>query len=125
MLKDVDAAFAMHVWPGVDVGKVATRGNTLMAAASSFRMVVKGRGGHGAMPHLSADPILAASYIVTALQALVSRETSPVDAAVVSVTEFQAGSSTNVIPDDARLRGTIRTLTDDAHLHLKRRVQEV
>ena len=115
----------MHVWPGLPVGQVATRASTLMAASSVFRMVVHGRGGHGAMPHLSTDPILTASHIITALQALVSRETSPLDAAVVSVTEFLAGSSTNVIPDDASLRGTIRTLTEEAHVVLKGRVQEV
>lgn len=125
MLDDVDAAFAMHVWPGAPVGQVATRTATIMAASSTFRVVVHGRGGHAAIPHLSVDPILAASHIITALQALVSRETSPQDAAVVSVTEFLAGSSTNVIPDDARLRGTIRTMTDEAHVLLKTRVIQV
>lgn len=125
MLKDVDAAFAMHVWPTLPVGRVATRPKTLMAAASVFRMVVRGRGGHAAMPNHSKDPIMAASYIITALQTLVSRETDPLDAGVVSITEFLAGSSTNVIPDDASLRGTIRTLTDEAHASLKARVEQV
>ncbi len=115
----------MHVWPGIPAGRVLTRPGTILAGASSFRITVKGRGGHGAMPHLTADPIVAAANIITSLQVLVSRETSPLDSAVVSITEILAGSSTNIIPDGATMRGTIRTLTDEAHGKLKTRVEEV
>lgn len=125
LLDDVDAAFAMHVWPTIPAGRVLTRPGTILAGTSSMRITVQGRGGHGAMPHLTADPIVAAAHIITSLQVLVSRETSPLDAAVVSITEILAGGSTNIIPDGASMRGTIRTLTEEAHTKLRTRVEEV
>lgn len=103
-----DVALGLHVWNEVEVGKVALVDGPMMAAAGDFTINVHGRGGHGAIPHEAHDPIVAASQIVTALQTIVSRNVNPVDVGVVSVTEFKAGDSFNVIPSSARLRGTIR-----------------
>lgn len=89
----------MHVWPTLPSGTVASRAGTIMAGAIQFEATVRGRGGHAAMPHLTADPVVAAAAGVGALQALVARETSPFESAVVSVTRLQAGDAFNVIPD--------------------------
>lgn len=124
-LQGAAAAFGMHVWPTIPSGVVATRPGTIMAGAIQFNMRIKGRGGHGAMPHLTHDPVVAASAIVGALQHLVSRVTSPFASSVVSVTRMQGGDAYNVIPDEARLGGTVRTTTNEDMTLLRKRVEEV
>jgi hippurate hydrolase len=109
----VDAVFGMHNWPGMDVGQFALRPGPLMAAFDVFEITVDGRGTHAAMPHLGVDPIVVASHLVTALQSLVSRNVNPLDQLVVSVTQFHAGDTWNVIPPSATLRGTVRTFRKD------------
>ena len=103
-----DVALGLHVWNETPVGTIALVDGPMMAAAGDFSIQVHGRGGHGALPHEARDPIVAASQIVTALQTVISRDISPLDVAVLSVTEFKAGDSFNVIPPSAKLRGTIR-----------------
>ncbi len=93
------AAFGMHVWPTLPSGSVRSRAGTIMAGTIQFDVTVRGRGGHAAMPHLTKDAVLAGAAITTAIQALVSRETSPFDSAVISVTRFSAGDAYNVLPD--------------------------
>jgi hippurate hydrolase len=105
----VDAVFGMHNWPGMDVGKFALKAGPLMAAFDVFEIVVTGKGTHAAMPHLGVDPIVIASQIVAGLQTLVSRNVDPLDQLVVSVTQFHAGDTWNVVPPTATLRGTVRT----------------
>lgn len=98
------AAFALHVWPyeGYPTGSVAGRTGTLMAASGAFSIVIRGSGGHAALPHMNIDPVVAASSVATALQTLVSRETSPRDSAVVSVTTIHGGDTFNVVPNEVR-----------------------
>lgn len=103
-----DVALGLHLWNEQPVGTVALIDGPMMAGASDFSIRVSGAGGHGAIPHETHDPILAASHIVTALQSVVSRSINPIDAAVVSVTAFHAGDSCNVIPSTAALSGTLR-----------------
>ena len=102
--------FGMHNLPGLPVGHFATRAGPIMAASDVFEVTVTGRGGHAAMPHRCADPVLAGAAIVTALQSIASRTVDPLDSGVVSVTRFNAGSARNAIPDKAVLSGTVRTL---------------
>jgi len=116
VMEGVDAVFAMHVWPWLDSGKFASRAGAIMAGATSFKITVRGQGGHAAMPHKLRDPVVAASAIVGAAQTLVSRGTSPLDSAVVSVTMMHAGEAYNVIPNEVTLGGTIRTLS---HAHME------
>ncbi len=104
----VESVFGMHNWPGMKVGRVGVRAGPMMAAFDIFEITVKGRGTHGAMPHLGLDPIVVAAEIVTALQTIVSRATDPQDAAVLSVTQIHAGDAWNVIPEEVVLRGTTR-----------------
>ena len=106
----VDRVFAAHNWPDLPFGQVGVITGAVMAAADRFDVVITGHGGHGAMPHRTTDPILAAAHIITALQSLVSRGTDPVEAAVVSVTQVNAGSAYNIIPGVAKLSGTVRAL---------------
>ena len=113
-LKDIKAIYGFHIWPGVPTGTVASRSGTIMASAAFFKCFFKGKGTHGAMPHLGRDPVVAASAAIQALQTLVSRRTSPLDSSVVSVTQFKAGEAYNVIPDEVMIGGTMRALTEDA-----------
>jgi len=106
----VRSVYGMHNWPGQPVGTIGLRPGPMMAAFDVFEITVTGKGAHAAMPHLGNDPVLAASAIVTSLQAVASRTIDPLDAAVVSVTQFHAGDTWNVIPERAVIRGTTRAL---------------
>lgn len=106
----VDAAFALHNWPGLEVGHLAVHPGPMMAGADLFEIRVRGQGAHAAMPHQGRDAVLAGATLVQTLQSLVARNVNPQDAAVVSVTRFQAGHGDNVLPDEAVLGGTVRML---------------
>ena len=108
----VEAVFGMHNWPGMPVGRFGVTPGPMMASADQFTIAVRGHGAHAAMPHQGVDPIVAAAHLVQALQTVVSRTTDPLDAAVVSVTQFHAGDAYNVIPGEAQLCGTVRALTE-------------
>lgn len=108
VLDGVDAALGLHVWMGLPSGEVGVVSGPLMAGAVEFDLTVRGRGGHGAIPHETVDPVLAASQCVVALQSVVARTVSPLEPAVVTVASFHAGSAHNVIPEAAELRGTLR-----------------
>lgn len=118
-------AFGMHVWPTLPTGVVASRPGSLMAATDCFEIVVTGQGGHAAMPHLTIDPIVAASSFVSNLQSIVSRTISPLESGVVSVTQFSAGDAFNVIPASATIRGTIRALSLDMLVSLRDKVKNI
>ncbi len=109
----VAAVYGMHNWPGQEAGRFAVTAGPLMAAFDIFELTITGRGGHGGMPHTGIDPIPVAAEIVGALQTIVSRHTDPIDAAVVTVTQFHAGDAWNVIPDRVVLRGTTRSFRPD------------
>ena len=106
-------SLGLHLWNDMPVGSVALVDGPMMAAACDMTITIHGRGGHGALPHETRDPIVAGSQIVNALQTIVSRNVRPTEVAVVSVTEFKAGDSFNVIPSSARLRGTIRAFRSE------------
>jgi amidohydrolase len=121
----VDAAFGMHIAQAEPLGTIVYRPGPSMAAADSFRMVIQGKGGHGARPHDSIDPIAIGAYIITALQTIVSREVDPLQPAVVTVGALLSGNAGNVIPDTAELRGTVRSFDPNVRQHLAERVQAV
>jgi amidohydrolase len=122
---DVSSIFALHLWPGLPFGKVATKAGPIMAAADAFEMAIKASGGHGAMPHLASDAIAIAAQVVTALQTIVSREVDPIEPAVLTVGEIGAGTAFNIIPDKARIGGTVRTLDDDLRERIPARIEEL
>jgi amidohydrolase len=121
----VSSIFALHLWPGLPFGKVATKAGPIMAAADAFEMEVRGSGGHGAMPHLAADAVVIAAQVVTALQTIVSREVDPVEPAVLTVGEIGAGTAFNIIPEKARIGGTVRTLDPDLRKLMPKRIEEL
>jgi hippurate hydrolase len=108
----VSLAFALHQTPTVASGVVATRGEALLAASDTLRIVIRGRGGHASAPHQALDPIPVACEVVTALQALVTRRVDAFDPAVVTIARITAGTTSNVIPEEAELYGTVRTVSE-------------
>jgi len=120
-----DAVFGLHNAPGQPVGTLAFRSGPTLASADRVVIVLKGRGGHAAMPHFSADPIVAGSSIVMALQSIVARNVDPLLSAVVTVGLFQSGTVNNVIPGTARLELSVRALDREVRKLLRQRIQEV
>ena len=106
----IDAVAALHISAELDAGTIGVRYGAILASADELRIRIEGKGGHGAHCHTVRDPIVAASAVVGALQTLVSRETNPADAAVLSICTFHAGKAHNIVPDFAVLIGTVRTL---------------
>ena len=107
----VDAVVALHGWRHLPIGHIGVMAGPSMAGADVFDITVRGRGAHAAYPHQSSDPIVTAARIVTALQTIVSRETDPLDPAVLTVARISGGTAYNIIPDTAHLAGTVRTLS--------------
>jgi hippurate hydrolase len=121
----MDAVFGLHNAPGIAAGSVGMRAGPAMAALDTFEITVQGKGAHAAAPHRGIDPVVIASHIVTGLQSLVSRRTSPLDTAVVTVTQIHAGSTWNAIPQTAVLRGTVRTLQPALRDHVQRELEQI
>ena len=109
----VDSVYGLHNWPGMEPGYFGVGAGPIMAAADVFDLTVFGRGGHAALPDQCVDPIVVASQIVSALQTIPSRNTHPVDSVVISVTQINAGDTHNIIPDSARMHGTVRTFLEE------------
>lgn len=114
-----DSVFALHNWPDLPTGTAGVRTGPVMAAADRFEITLTGKGCHAAMPHQGVDPVLAGAHLITALQSLVSRTIDPLDRAVVSVTQMHTGSAFNVIPEEARLSGTVRTFKPETQARLE------
>uniref|UniRef100_A0A0C9QR42 TSA: Wollemia nobilis Ref_Wollemi_Transcript_13250_1439 transcribed RNA sequence n=1 Tax=Wollemia nobilis TaxID=56998 RepID=A0A0C9QR42_9CONI len=123
-LGDAEAIFAMHTAPDIPTGSICSSPGTFLAGSSIFEAVIQGRGGHAAMPHLTADPIAATSLAILSVQQLISRETDPLDSQVVSITFIDAGKGYNVIPNNVRFGGTLRSLSSQGLAQLKKRIKE-
>ena len=120
-----DAVFGLHNWPGLEEGHFGVTNGPMMASSNEFSIEIQGKGGHAALPHNSADPIMAGVQIAQALQTIITRNKRPVDAAVISITQFHAGKTSNVIPDTAMLGGTVRTFTLEVLDLIERRLHEI
>jgi len=120
-----ECVYGLHNWPGLEAGRFVVHHGAAMAGARPFEIVVSGCGCHAAIPHQGADPLLAAAHLVTALQSIVSRNIDPADALVLSVTQFHAGHTHNIIPDTARLTGTLRYFRPAAGEIASRRMVEL
>jgi amidohydrolase len=121
----VDRTFALHLYSGLDVGKIGVRDGAFFASADEFVLTIKGRGGHGAMPQNSIDPIVAGAHVVTMLQTIVSREVAPKDPAVFTVGQFTSGTTFNVIPDEAILKGTVRSFDAGVRASMPERLKRI
>ena len=107
------AIFGIHNWPSVDSGKIVLHKGALMAAKRSMIIRIKGRGGHGSMPHLNVDPIVCAAAVVQSLQTIVSRNTDPLESVVLSISRIEGGSPVNRVADQVEMNATIRSLSDE------------
>jgi hippurate hydrolase len=121
----MDAIYGMHNWPGIPSGHMSVRAGALMASSNEFYVTVKGKGGHAAQPHKCIDPVLIGMQIAQSWQTIISRRTNPLDTAVLSLTQFHAGTATNVIPDEAKLAGTVRTLSGAVLDMIEKQMEEV
>lgn len=121
----VDAVYGIHNMPSLETGHFAIRSGPIMACEDNFEIIVQGKGGHAALPHLSIDPIVVASEIVMALQSVVSRTLNPTDNGVVSVTDFSVDATRNAIPDKVVLRGDTRSFTSDMQTHIEETMERI
>ncbi|NJK48415.1 amidohydrolase [Candidatus Gracilibacteria bacterium] len=122
---DVDAIIGLHLWNNLPLGTLGVRSGALMAAVECFRARINGRGGHGAMPHQTVDSIVVSAQIINALQTIVARNVNPLDSAVVTVGEFQAGHALNVIADSAKMSGTVRYFNPALEDYIGKRIEEI
>ncbi|HEX5133772.1 MAG TPA: amidohydrolase [Thermoanaerobaculia bacterium] len=125
VLQGIQAAIGLHLWNQLPVGRIGINRRALMAAVDEFEIHVTGRGGHGAAPHETADPIVAAARIVEALQTIVSREVSPLDSAVVTIGTIHGGDAFNVIPSSVRLTGTARWFAETTGAAMPGRIERI
>jgi len=121
----MDAIYGMHNWPGAAAGTMSVTAGPMMASSNEFYVTVKGKGAHAAQPHKGIDPVMIAVQIAQSWQTIISRQKSPLDTAVLSITQIHAGSATNVIPDEANLVGTVRTFTQPVLDMIEQRMGEV
>lgn len=121
----VDAIIGLHVEETLDYGKIMIKDLVVNAASNMFYITVKGKGGHGAYPHMCVDPIVTAAKLILNLQTIISRELPPVSPAVITVGSIKAGTASNIIPEEVYLNGIIRTMTDDDRKFVLKRVEEI
>jgi len=121
----MDAIYAMHNWPGLAAGTMAIKSGPVMAAFDLFDIVIHGKGGHAAKPHLVKDPIVVAAQLITAIQSITSRETDPLHSVVVSITQVQGGDNYNVIPQSVLLKGTVRSFSSEIQERTEKSLQRI
>ncbi|KOM27429.1 hypothetical protein LR48_Vigan406s023900 [Vigna angularis] len=123
-LENVSAIFGLHVSPNFPLGEVGSRSGPMLAGNGFFEAIIRGKGGHAAIPQQSIDPILATSNVIISLQNLVSREADPLDSQVVTVGKFQGGSAFNIIPDSVTIGGTFRAFSKESFQQLRHRIEQ-
>jgi amidohydrolase len=124
-LEGVDAIFGLHFWQPLPTGLIGVVKGPMMAQSDNFRITVKGKGGHGSMPHQTVDPILVASHLVVSLQSIVSRNVDPLTSAVLSFGTVEGGTVYNIIPGQVKLSGTVRTFDPPLQALIERRLREI
>jgi hippurate hydrolase len=121
----MQAIFGVHNWPGMAVGQFAIKSGPVFASSNEFKVTIRGKGAHAAMPHNGIDPLPVACQMVQSFQTIITRNKRPIDAGVISVTMIQAGEATNVIPDFCELQGTVRTFTLEVLDMIERRMRQI
>jgi amidohydrolase len=125
VLDGVDAIIGIHLWSQSEVGKIGLVYGPMLAAPDTFKIVVKGEGGHAAMPHQTVDSIAVGAQVVTNLQHVVSRNTDPLDNVVISVTKFVGGTTHNIIPGSVEMEGTVRTLDEEVRKEVPETMERI
>ena len=122
---NIQEVYALHNWPELPLGTIALNSGPMMAAVDEFDITVLGKGGHAAMPQLAVDPVVIASQIVIAVQTIISRSINPVDKALISITKIHGGTAYNVIDDEVKLSGTIRTFKPETRSFIEKKMKEI
>jgi len=122
---NIQEVYALHNWPELPLGMIALNSGPMMAAVDEFDITVLGKGGHAAMPQLAVDPVVIASQIVIAVQTIISRSINPVDKALISITKIHGGTAYNVIDDEVKLSGTIRTFKPETRSFIEKKMKEI
>ena len=122
---NVDRVLGFHLWNALPVGQIGLKPGVIFSSADEFRLVIKGRGGHGALPHLSVDPVVISAQVITALQTLVSREKHPFQGAVLTIGTVHGGTAFNIIADQVEMTGTLRTVDNDLRENFLGRIPEI
>ncbi len=127
MFKDfkIDEVYALHNWPELPFGTFGVNSGPMMAAVDEFDIIVRGKGGHAASPHLAIDPVVISAQVISAVQTIISRSTDPVDKALISITKINAGTAYNVIDDQVKMGGTIRTFKKKTRSYIEKRLAEL
>lgn len=125
VMQHVDGIIGLHLISNYPIGRVGVRSGSVFAAADKLDLTIYGKGGHGGMPQTTVDPIVISAHVITALQALISRETSPFSPAVITIATIHAGTAMNIIPEKVELSGTIRSFSVEHREYLVRRIEEV
>ena len=121
---NIDEVYALHNWPELPLGHFGVSTGPMMAAVDEFDIIVKGKGGHAAIPDLGVDPVIIAAQIINAVQTIISRVTSPIDKALISITKVDAGSAYNVIDDEVFLGGTVRTFKEKTRILIQNKLND-
>ena len=119
------SCFGMHNWPSIEIGKAVCREGALMASLRNIDVVVHGAGGHGSMPHQNIDPIVCAAAMIQSLQTVVSRNVNPLEAGILSINMIEGGSPVNLVVDKVRMKGTLRSLSDETLDRMTKRVEAI
>jgi amidohydrolase len=125
VLNGIDRVVGLHVWSGLPTGQISVRSGAVMASADMFTLTIRGKGGHGAQPHLTVDAVVIAAEVVTALQTLVSRETSPTAPVVITLGSVHGGTAANIVADEVVIQGTLRTFEAELRRHLLERIGQL
>ena len=121
----VDRTLSFHLWSGLPVGQITAQPGPIFSSADGIQLAIKGKGGHGGMPHLSVDPILISAHVITTLQTILSREIAPTQTGVLGFGTIQGGTAFNVVSDTVELAGTVRTLDDSVRDYILKRIEEI
>jgi amidohydrolase len=125
VLEGMDCLVGFHFFSDITLNRVWIGTGPIMATTDQFRVVVEGKGGHGSVPHLTIDPIVCASHLITQLQTIISRKVDPLKSGVVSIGQIQAGEAFNIIPDQAEILGTVRTLNDESRRVIQQEMKRI
>jgi len=124
-LDNVDAVYGIHLWQGLEKGKIGLAHGPMMASSDEFEITIEGSGGHGSTPHTTVDPIYISSHIIQGLQAIVSRNTDPNETKVISIGSIEAGKTYNIIPDTVSMKGTVRAFSLETVNYIEKRIREI
>ncbi|WP_155848312.1 M20 metallopeptidase family protein [Caldisalinibacter kiritimatiensis] len=122
---NVEAIFGLHIYPGLGEGRIGARPGAMMAQTGEFDIIIKGKSGHGAMPHASIDAIYVSSQLVINYQSIISRNIEPIQGAVLTIGKIKGGSTRNIIAEEVKIEGTIRAFDIQVYNHIKRRMNEI